>query len=180
MKTLIVSFILLATFSAQAFFVEDGEFVLFSGPKFKSYEEINNYNLESAIEEAKEKLFERRQNLFFKYFERLLEIAAQDPGLHNLQPLLAFIDWASRESLISQARTQMIRYEYFHYEFISYQESMLSEACDQVDDLLSQLKIELSKKQMGLKKALGQEDKYIMAENVNYWQLVQLLEDYCR
>lgn len=145
----------------------------------QEYKETSDHRLSFAIAQAKEYILEGRQNYFNKYFEKILVVAAGDhPGIKNLKPILEFLDWGVSQYLISEAQSQMIRIEYFHWEFVSLQDLLISEACLQVKEVSESWDRELRKKEIGLVKALSENDKYLTAKN-NYEVLESTLKGYC-
>ncbi|MCB0390192.1 MAG: hypothetical protein KDD58_02820 [Bdellovibrionales bacterium] len=180
LKYIFVCGIILSNSLARASFEDDyGFFNIGNNSSYKEYKEVSNYNLNDAVGESKRLIKSGRQNLFIDYFENLLVLAAQDPGIQNLQALTEFIDWGVQEGVISESLSKLIRNEYFHYKFINLTSLTLQDACLQYDNIRKNLTAEMKKKEMGLLNALGQEEKYKQAYNIIYPEIMYTLEDYC-
>lgn len=103
-----------------------------------------------------------------KYFLKILmvEIAAIDAGLKNMQPTLAFLDWGVSHSDISPKDSKRLRRKHFHSEFVSFNDVELDEQRLKLEVVSGAFNAELNKMQRALSKALVQGEKHSVAKKI--------------
>lgn len=128
-------------------------------------------NLDQAISATRFDMETGCEGSFDAYFQSLLAIAEGDPKKENKAKFSDFLVWANDEGLLSKRQTREIYNRYFGVKYVSLASdySVCSETCPRQDDVLREMRRELSDKEQGLLK--------ISADRRNYYRASQLFQE---
>jgi len=121
-------------------------------PKAPSCELPNDPDLNASISAAQFDLETGCASRFDDYFERLLTIAEGDPKKQNKGLFSDHLLWANQQGLLSKRQARQRYNRYFGIKFVTLMSdySVCSDICPRQQQVLSDMRQELSDKQQGL------------------------------
>ncbi len=123
---------------------------------------------------------EECQFQFDLYVDRLMSIAAEEPGSEHARRFSELFTWARGAGILSRSQAQESYQRYFSATFVSLgaQYSNCSTTCRNTAQTLSALRQELADKNRGLLHVLGDQTAYANADK-EYNQLLTLIDATC-
>ena len=140
-----------------------------------------DYQLDTALAQARNDLGAECSFRFDAYLQRLLEIAQDDPGPANKEKFSQFLVWAQRQGLISRLQAQNLYNRYFNVKFVSLSGDYnnCDSSCRDPSELLVKMEGELLDKELGLLKISRDQAGYQRADRL-YQEVELVLEATCR
>ena len=125
-------------------------------------------DLTASIESAKFDLETGCADRFDDYFERLLQIAEGDPTQENKAKFSNFLLWSNHQGLLSKRQARRYYNRHFGIKFVSLMSdySVCSDVCPRRQQLLSEMRSELSDKERGLIKVSADPVAYQRADQL--------------
>jgi len=122
----------------------------------------------AAIASAKDRLAAGCFAHFDDYMDRLLVVAAGDPGPDNKERFSDFLVWTSDQGLLSRRQTQEAWNRYFNVKFVSLQGDYnnCAQACPVRDRLMRDMERELADKERGMLQASLDREGYYRADRL--------------
>lgn len=127
-----------------------------------------NGSLETAMDEAAERLGDGCEYQFDNYFQQLLGIAEANPDRNNRMRFSDFLLRANDMEVISRRQAESLYNRYFGVKFVSLQGdyNTCSQTCPQRGRVLSDMQAELQDKELGLLRVSADQQSFYRADNL--------------
>lgn len=137
-------------------------------------------NLEQAMEQARNDLTHSEcQVLFDDYFQALVQIATGDPKPENKRQFSDFLVWAHESGLMTRVQAETYYNRSFNDTFMALPDRYnVCSACQNKEDILSEMQAELQQKEQGLLEACRDKETYYQAART-YTELKDIFEATC-
>jgi hypothetical protein len=138
-------------------------------------------NLQAAIDAAEARLAAGCENHLYSYTDRLLNIAAGDPGPDNRRAFSDFMVWTADRGILSQRQAQALYNRYFNVKFVTLASDYnnCSATCPKRRQILTDMQHELRDKEIGLLKVSDDRESYYRADNL-FKEVELVMEATCR
>lgn len=138
-------------------------------------------NVEQAFSHARSDLAHPQcQFQFDGYLDRLIAIAADNPGPENRRRFSEFLSWSRDQGILGQNQAETMYQRFFTTEFTVLEDryNNCSSTCQRREAVMGKLREELQDKDRGLIQVLGDRETYTQAD-LQYNQLLTLMDATC-